>query len=157
MSIPDQRRSFVVFAQSESAVVDVAAWDAHAQRFFRTRLSLAQESSPDGAQGAGLLVAPSGEPAGIRHVQARPRDGEDLVLAERADVAHTGLALLARRCPTVWLVGRETESDDDPLALRLAAILASVLLGPILDARIPELLGVKSARARFERSQTARS
>jgi hypothetical protein len=32
----------------------------------------------------------------------------------------------------------------------LAAIVASVVLGPILDARVPELLGVKSARRRFE-------
>jgi hypothetical protein len=50
----------------------------------------------------------------------------------------------------IWLIARE--SDTDGLALRLATILASVLLGPILDARVPELLGVKSARARLERA-----
>jgi hypothetical protein len=158
MSSSDQLGSFVVFSQSESTLVDAAAWDAHAQRFFRTRLTVADAihgdrlgSSAHGRAAAdvALLVAPDGEAAGVRFVLARPRDAEDLALADAADAARTGLALLARRCPTVWLVARET--DDDPLALRLAAILASVLLGPILDARTPELLGVKSARARFER------
>jgi hypothetical protein len=146
----DLRGSYVVFSQAEGVQVDIAAWDAHAQRFFRTRLSLAV-APPAAAREADesvLLVAPAGAQAGARHVHARQRQAADLALAETADVAGSGLALLARRCPTVWLVAREGE--DDPLALRLAAILASVLLGPILDPRIPELLGVKSARARFE-------
>jgi hypothetical protein len=149
MSGKDRRTSFVVFAQSGSAFVDVAAWDAHAARFFRTRLSLPAELSSERQGETALLVAPEGEAAGVRFVRGRPRDAEDLALADAADAARSGLALLARRCPTVWLVARE--ADLDPLALRLAAILASALLGPILDARIPELLGVKSARPRFER------
>jgi hypothetical protein len=143
----DRDACFVVFSQTASARVDLAGWDAHAQRFFRTELISAP---PDSADHAAIRVMPRGETAGVRRVRARPREPEDLELAEAADAAGTGLALLARRCPTVWLV--EREQDDDLLALRLAAILASVGLGPILDARVPELLGVKSARARFERS-----
>ena len=49
--------------------------------------------------------------------------------------------------PCGWSSARR---DPDPLALRLAAILASVLLGPILDVRVPELFGVKTARAKLE-------
>jgi hypothetical protein len=143
VSRQDRDASFVVFSQSESARVDVASWDAHARRFFRTQLSLASTDE------TAIRVTPEGEPEGVRSVHGRAREPEDLAMAEKADAAGTGLALLARRCPTVWLVTREI--DDDPLALRLAAILASVALGPILDARVPELLGVKSARARFER------
>jgi hypothetical protein len=137
----DRRGSYIVFSQAGIAAVDVASWDAHARRFFRTTL----QPAGDGA----VLVSPEGDPAGVRRICARQRDPEDLALADAADAARSGLALLARRCPTVWLVQRE--ADDDPLALRLATILASVLLGPILDARVPELLGAKSARARFER------
>jgi hypothetical protein len=48
----------------------------------------------------------------------------------------------------VWLVSRADQAD--PLALRLAAILASVFLGPILDVRVPEIFGVKTARAKLE-------
>jgi hypothetical protein len=152
VSRPDRDGCFVVFSQAERARADVIGWDAHARRFFRTQLSPVSpahdEASDNGGARIELRVAPDGEPEGIRRVQGRPREPEDLALAEAADAAGTGLALLARRCPTVWLVART--QDDDRLALRLSAILASVGLGPILDARVPELLGVKSARARFE-------
>jgi hypothetical protein len=146
----DHDAYFVVFSQAEGARVDIDAWDAHAARFFRTRLSLADATGP---AGCAVRVAPEGTPAGVRRIRARPRDEDDLAAAVAADVQNTGLATLARRCGTVWLVEREAE--DAPLAgstaLRLAAIVASVVLGPILDARVPELLGVKSARNRFER------
>jgi hypothetical protein len=36
------------------------------------------------------------------------------------------------------------------LALRLAAILASVVLGPILDPETSEIFGVKTARLKIE-------
>lgn len=42
------------------------------------------------------------------------------------------------------------DRDDDTLALTLAAILASILLGPILDPRRSELFGVKTARRKLE-------
>lgn len=132
---------FLVFSQSKEATRDVAAWDAHAARFFTTRLQA--------GEGDAILVTHGGggsaEPV---RVVARPREASDLALADQAE-ARTGggLGRLAHRCPTVWLV--ERRADEDAAALRLAAILASVLLGPILDARVPELLGVKTARARL--------
>jgi hypothetical protein len=135
--------SFLVFSQSKDATRDLPAWDAHAARFFATRLQAGESDV--------ILVAHGGDaPAPIR-VTGRARDAEDLALADRAEArAGGGLGLLARRCHTVWLV--ERRADDDPVALRLAAILASVLLGPILDARVPELLGVKTARERLQAS-----
>jgi hypothetical protein len=140
---------FVVFSQAPAGGVDIAGWDAQATRFFRTRLSLADAAGPPGSA---VRIAPEGKPASIRRIRARPREPGDLAAAEAADAGNSGLALLARRCGTVWLVERDAE--DAPLAgsaaLRLAAIVASVVLGPILDARVPELLGVKSARSRFE-------
>jgi hypothetical protein len=145
----DHDACFVVFSQADGARVDIAGWDAHAARFFRTRLSVAVATD---AGAVAVQVAPEGRPAGVRRIRARPRDPRDLAAAEAADRGNTGLALLARRCDTVWLVEREAE--DTPLAgspaLRLATIVASVVLGPILDSRVPELLGVKTARGRFE-------
>jgi hypothetical protein len=136
----------VVFAQGE-ARLDVSAWNAHAERFFRTRIGVT-EASPS-PEAVCFVVAPEGAAPGTRWAHARPRAIEDLALADAAEarVGGGGLALLARRCPTVWLVARE--ADDDALALRLAAILAGVLLGPILDVRVPELFGVKTARAKL--------
>ena len=153
MTNADLDACFVVFSQAPAAAVDIDGWDAHAARFFRTRLSLAPVAVPAAdSPGSAVRIAPEGEPASVRRIRARPRQPGDLAAAEAADTARSGLALLARRCGTVWLVEREAE--DAPLAgsagLRLAAILASVVLGPILDTRVPELLGVKSARGRFE-------
>jgi hypothetical protein len=146
---------FVVFSQVPAAGVDIAGWDAHAARFFRTRLSLVDVGdapASTASTASAVRIAPEGKPASVRRVRGRQRDPRDLAAAEAADVGNSGLALLARRCGAVWLVEREAE--DAPLAgdaaLRLAAIVASVVLGPILDARVPELLGVKSARSRFE-------
>jgi len=148
----------LVFAQRADARVDIGGWSAQAERFFSTRLGLAEDKpyAPGQAaplvDGARIVVAPDGEPPGIRSIHGRPREADDLALAEDADEragpGGTGLALVARRCQTVWLVTRAL--DPDPLALRLAAILASVLLGPILDVRVPELFGVKTARAKLD-------
>ena len=155
---PARETVFLVFAQRPDARVDIAAWSAQAERFFSTRLGLAEEkryapgSSAPLTDEARFVVAPERETPGIRSAFARPCGAEDLALAESADEragpGGTGLALVARRCQTVWLVSRA--DDTDPLALRLAAILASVLLGPILDVRVPELFGVKTARSKLE-------
>jgi hypothetical protein len=149
--------SYVVFAQSPDARIDIGAWTSHAERFFGTRLGLTADKryapgQVPRADDARFVVAPDGETPGIREASARPCEAGDVALATRADEragpGGTGLALLARRCQTVWLVSRVV--DPDPLALRLAAILASVMLGPILDPMTPELFGVKTARAKLQ-------
>ena len=131
---------YVVFAQRTDARVDIDAWSAHAERFFATRLGLAEDMRPPPGSPAPcvararFVVAPgdgkgdsTGDGPGIRQASARPRDERDLALAERADGAGTGLAL------------------------RLATILSSVLLGPILDPGRMELFGAKTARGKLER------
>jgi hypothetical protein len=155
---PAREGAYLVFAQRADARIDIAGWSAHGERFFSTRLGLAEDRRYPPGQAAprtdeaSFVIAPTGETPGIRSALARPREADDLALAvdadERVGPGGTGLALVARRCQTVWLVTRAL--DPDPLALRLAAILASVLLGPVLDVRVPELFGVKTARAKLE-------
>ena len=132
-----------VFAQPAETRVDVDAWSAQASRFFSTRIGRAGEKDS-------FVIAPDGHPPGIRFASARPCTSEDLAAAEAAEAraGGGGLALLARRCRTVWIVQRETPSDA--LALRLAAVLASLMLGPIFDPSTGELFGVKTARAKLE-------
>jgi hypothetical protein len=132
-----------VFAQPADARADVDAWSAHASRFFSTRIGLASEKDA-------FVVAPDGHPPGIRSAAARPCTSEDLADADAAEAraGGGGLALLAHRCRVVWVVEREAPSDA--LALRLAAVLASVMLGPIFDPSSGELFGVKTARAKLE-------
>ena len=133
----------LVFAQPADVRVDVDAWSAHAARFFATRVGLANEEHS-------FVVAPDGHSPGIRAAAARPSTAADFAAADAAEGASrgAGLAPLARRCKTIWVVARESPSDA--LALRLAVILASVFLGPILDPASGEIFGVKTGRAKVE-------
>jgi hypothetical protein len=155
---PSREGPLLVFGQRVDARVDIDAWNAHAARFFETRIGLATAGAPGTVAGVeapatadtSFVVAPEGEAPGVRSARARPTAPADLALADAAEAraGGGGLALLARRCGIVWLVTRE--GPRDALALRLAAILASVLLGPILDADAGEIFGVKTARAKLE-------
>jgi hypothetical protein len=127
-------------------VLEVDAWNAHGERFFGTRIGLAEPAKGGGR----LVIAPEGLDPGMRAIEGRERDEMDLA---RADIAEAragggGLAALARRCQTVWLI--ERVGATDMLALRLAAIMASVLLGPIVDPGTCDIFGVKTARLRLE-------
>jgi hypothetical protein len=138
----DPRPPYIVFSSSGSRTLDAGAWDAHAQRFFKTRLR--------GAGDGRVRVIPEGEPEGERRLVVRESSAADMALAEEGErrAGGGGLIHVARRCGSVWLVTRETE--DDRIALRLAMILASVHLGPIVDPRGPDLFGVKTARAKVD-------
>jgi hypothetical protein len=146
----EQERGYLVFSQ-QGLEADIDAWNAYAERFLGARLGLSEPPART-AEGCVLriVVSPSAGPAGILAAHGRARDERDLALAEAAEslAQGGGLALLARRCPTVWIV--ERRADDDPLALRLATVLAGTLLGPILDRRSREIFGVKTARAKME-------
>jgi hypothetical protein len=150
VAVESPEGALLVFAQRDAPRAEVAAWDAHGARFFRTRIALADDARSPEERALRLVVAPSACEAGTRTVFGRRREAEDLALAQAAEARTrtSGLAALAARCPTVWLIAREGEPDA--LALSLAAVLASVLLGPILDLRAGEIYGVKTARAKLD-------
>jgi hypothetical protein len=151
------REVYLVFSQRDDTRPDGATWDTQARRFFGASLTVragVSEAVRDG--GARIAVTPEGAPQAERNVRARTATEADYALARDAEVRMSGggLGLLARRCPIVWEVEREADSDPD--ALRVAAVLASVLLGPIVDARGPEIFGVKTARQKLERAAASR-
>ncbi|MGH7298698.1 MAG: hypothetical protein ACRELB_27400 [Polyangiaceae bacterium] len=142
--MPPPAPVYIVFASTPlpaGVPYDAAGVDPHAQRFFRTRLRTAAGS---------VLVTPDGEAPGERAVTVRARSAEDLELAEEAErrAGGGGLVTVARRCRSVLVVTRESAADR--LALRLAAILASAHLGPIVDPSTGQMFGVKTARAKLE-------
>jgi hypothetical protein len=143
---PNRDASLLVFAQRAQARLEVEAWNQHGERFFGTRIGLAEALDLGGR----IVIAPEGCEPGIRAALGRGRTDDDLVRADLAEAraGGGGLALLARRCPAVWLIERQTPTDM--LALRLAAVMASVLLGPILDPASGELFGVKTARMKLD-------
>jgi hypothetical protein len=154
LASPLRTRAYTVFAQRKDARVEIDLWERHASQFFEARLGLVVPKRYDfdapKVDAARVVLLPTGGDQGIRLCYGRPRADDDLRIAEDADTraGSPGLGLLARRCPTVWLV--ETSGDSDRLSLLLAAILASVVLGPILSPDGRELFGVRTARTKLE-------
>jgi hypothetical protein len=132
--------TYLVFSQRAEARLDEPELRGHAARFFATRL---------GVSAAGVVVG-ADDGSGERAVSGRARTDEDLARADAAEAQTktAGLAQLARRCPTVWLVA--TDGDDDRVALRVAAILAGVFLGPIVAPDGGAIFGPKTAREKLE-------
>jgi hypothetical protein len=151
---PSPAAAFTVFAQRKDARAEAEAWQRHAAQFFDTELRLLvpkrYDFDPPATDAALVSITAANRPSAIRLCFARPRQGDDLKTADEADVRQgsAGLGHLAKRCRMVWLVA--TEADEDEVALRVSAILASVVLGPILTPGGLELLGVRSARAKLE-------
>lgn len=147
--------AYTVFVQRGNAVLDIGALKAHASRFFSAKLGLTVDKKygqdlPATDAARVVLATDDGSASGTRLCFARPARQPDHAAAEAAERAQgtSGMALLAQRCPTVWLVARETE--DDRVALTIAAIFASSMLGPILSADADELFGVRTARLKLE-------
>ncbi len=152
---PDRDRAYAVFSQNESLRLDFEGIKRHAAQFFGTKLGMTVDKrygdmAPE-TDAARIVMAGSDPSAtGTRLCYGRAVDASDLHAAEGAERAMgtCGLALLAQRCPTLWIVVPETE--DDRAALSLATILASTFLGPILSPGGREILGVRSGRLKLE-------
>jgi hypothetical protein len=144
---------YLVFAQRSDARLDVDAWTGQADRFFSTKLGATTPRAPGDldalADEAEIVVLHGAPPGEIRRVTSRAATTDDLARADAAEALHPGgLALLARRCAHVYEVTRICA--DDRVALRLAAILASVVLGPIVDPDAVNIFGVKTARSMLQ-------
>lgn len=157
LSAPDAHSAFAVYAQRTDAALDMSALKTHAARFFGAKLGLTTPKdygkTPPLFDAANVVLASDdGRTSGTRLCFGRPADERDRAVADAAERAQNtyGMALLAARCPTIWLVSHDTESDR--VALTIAAILASVLLGPILSPSGDELFGVRTARLKLEGS-----
>jgi hypothetical protein len=140
--------SYLVFAQQPDVRVDVAAWQAHAQRFFGSDLHLSMPKRYGAVaprvDGAHVTLIPRGADAVHRLVFLRARTDEDLAAATAATGGY-GLAELVKRCPTVVLV--KLEGEPDRAGVLLAALVSSVSFGPILTPDRTQILGPRSARA----------
>lgn len=152
--LPAPSEAYTVFAQLRDARLDAGALERNAKQFFQTELHLTRPKAygvvPPAVDGAHVVLVRGSQPTATRTLFVRARSPEDLASAEAAERAMGGggLSLLAKRCPTVVLVPLESEGDE--AALLLAAILASVLLGPIVAPGRPEIFGVRTARLKLE-------
>jgi hypothetical protein len=156
---PSRAEAYTVFAQRDDATIETATWQRHAAQFFESRLGLTANKVYTGDAGsvcrpdrdaAQVMLAFGNREAETRLCYGRPRTDDDLFAAEAADrrAGLTGLGDLARRCRMVWLFA--VHGDEDLVALRLSAIVASVVLGPILSPDQSALFGVRTARLKLE-------
>ena len=148
--------AFMVFAQRDDARLEIHFWQQHARRFFDTELGLTIDKAYDrldampSVDAARIVVSsPKNAIEATVLCAARPSTPADLVLAESIEARHgyTGLSMLAKRCKTVWLI---SAAPSDRASLLLSAIVASVVLGPIVSPAHDELYGVKTARLKLE-------
>jgi len=156
LEAPERGASYAVFAQRTDARLDIAAIKQQGSRFFDARLGLTVDKEYGDAapavDAARVVVASAdGVITGTRLVYGRPVEQADLEVADAAERLQgtSGLALLARRCKTVWLVV-PNDGADRP-ALLIATVLASVVLGPIVEPGAGAIFGVRTAREKLER------
>lgn len=151
---PAPSAAYLIFSQRADALLDAHALAHQAERFFGAALELVHPKrfpfGPPSVDAARVRLAPAGVPGGTRLCYGRARAESDLDRAHRAEMhaGYTGMFDLAKRCPTVWLVA--AEANPDATALLLAAIFASVMLGPIVAPDGAELFGVRTARQKLE-------
>ncbi|MBX3191524.1 MAG: hypothetical protein KF819_31300 [Labilithrix sp.] len=152
---PARSRCYAVFAQRPDACLDVAAIRTQADRFFQTKLGLTVDKDygllpPESDVARVVIAGNDGATSGTRTCFGRRVDQADVAAAEEAERRQmtSGLSLLAERCKTIWLI--TPESEDDRVALTIAAIFASTMLGPILTPGGAEIFGVRTARLKLE-------
>jgi hypothetical protein len=155
LEAPDRELVYAVFAQRSDARLDIEAIKQQAERFFAIKIGLSvdkryEDLAPDVDAARVMITGGDGTSSGARLCHARPVESSDVAAAEAAERAMGtyGLALLAQRCKTIWLVVPEVE--DDRAALTIAAIFASTMLGPILSPGGQEIYGVRGARLKLE-------
>jgi hypothetical protein len=146
---------YLVFSQDNGDLPDVERLAGHASRFFGAKLENL------GAQGSTLRVRLSSlRPSFDAELTLRARevtrsDLEDAREAEARGRA-AGMGALAERCGRVWELDRGGEDEPGEIAyLTLAAICASVALGPVLPPDHATLFGVRGAIERRERLEKA--
>ena len=142
----------LVFAQGLAPDVNSESLGRNAERYFRATIQAlpALENAP--VDSTRIELQGPHQVQGIFSIRERPRTADDL---ERAQIAEqrgraAGMAALAERCASVWLVEPEPGSGQTA-TLMLCAIIASVALGPVLPPDDSTLFGVRGAMERVER------
>jgi hypothetical protein len=138
----------LVFSQISDLRVNAADLLGATRRYFDAELEVLSEAQGPAPHALHLrLTTPSH--TGEFIVRARPATREDLERARQAELngRAAGMASLAERCPTIWLIEARAPRSESAL-FNLCAILASVALGPVLPDDSSTLFGVRGALER---------
>jgi hypothetical protein len=152
--------SWSLLSPEPEARIDEHRWTHQAQSFFRAELALVQKKSyPSGttpiADAVEVDIAPRGGPTSRVLVVTMPLDrvpaARAAAAAGVAAIGGAGFDVLLGRARRLWQV-REAlvEGGDARAPLAVAAVMAAVLLAPVMPPGEATIFGVTGARGRLE-------
>lgn len=154
----EARASYAILAPEDDSRIVEARWKQQAARFFAAELRLVTPKRyPAGAQPrrdrASIEIGRRGGPAVRVELVTLPLDDALTIRDAAAEAAKTlgGFDALVARARRLWQIEPIEPALEPRASLALAAVLASLLLGPIL-APDGTSFGVKGARERLARA-----
>ena len=154
-------RAWTLFSPEAEARADTVRWAHHARTFFSLELTVTPTKLyPTGAFPLADLcevaVGRAGAAPARVHVVTVPIDrsagARAAGLAAALAPYGAGFDALVMRAKRLWQIAETPLADGDARApLVVAAVLAAVLLAPILPPREVAIFGVKTARERLAR------
>ena len=144
-----------VFSQEPRGRPPFERLSINAARFFSTTL----EQLEDGEESIVVrLVCARPAVRGDFRISSRDTVKDDIMNARDAEARGRagGMAMLAEKCEQVWTI--EAAGDDVPSAaayFTLAAVCASVALGPVMPPDAATLFGVRGAIERRDKAVAA--
>ena len=161
--------AYTLFSADPSARIDVAQLAHKARTFFATALEIDPvKAYPDArvpeADAVHIEIKPLGKSSAsptrvfvVTWPLTREPSFRALGDAAAQAIGGAGMDALVARTKRIWQVSAESPIGSDTLApLRVAAILAAVLLAPIVPPEGNTIYGVKGARERLERAEQGR-
>jgi hypothetical protein len=153
-------RAFTLLSPDPTARIDLARWAHQARTFFGAKIELVQpkrypEGQTPSADAVDVEIARGSDGTVTRvHVVTMPLEDVPEALAIATEGARAiggaGFDALVDRARRVWQIANEVPAGGDPNApLALAAVMASVLLAPIVPPGGGTVFGVKGARTRL--------
>lgn len=146
-----------VLSPEAAEAPDLPRWMNAARAHFRAELSLVAVG--DAATPWALGVSPAREVGRVTTVRLRTMpvaEAPEVVAAALrgcAAIGGAGMDALVARARRVWQVDARVDDGGDGAApLVLAAVLANVLLGPVVPPEEVTVFGVRGARERLERA-----
>ena len=151
-------RAYSLFAAEPSARVDIARWAHQARRFFDASLEVTpakkypDQRAPDRDEMTIEIVAAKTAIERVRVVTVPLIDAPGaFTVAMRAceAIGGAGMDAVVARAVRLWQV---EDAPSSPAALRVASVLAAILLAPIVPPDARAIFGVKGARERLAKT-----
>ena len=144
--------TYLVFSQEPQDRPSHERLAGNAVRFFATTLELVEQGE---AWVSVRLVCSRPALSGEFRIASRATTKDDLSNARDAEArGHAGgMALLAERCKQVWAIDAAgSDPPSEAAYLTLAAICASVALGPVMPPDFGTLFGVRGSIERRDKA-----